>query len=92
MCGSKISVFKEKLDQVVKKNEVLEMLKKINQVLQGEEKATLPLEMSPDAAAFFKLCPIVSVDVERSFSQYKNILTDRKHSFHLGKPGQICCL
>ncbi len=86
--GSKISVFKEKLDQVIKKNEVLilEVLNKINQVLQGEEGATLPMEISPDAAASLKLCPIVFVDivfvdVERSFSQFKNILTDRRHSF-----------
>ena len=79
--GSKIAVFKEKLDLVVKKNKALEGLKKVNQVLQGEEDATLPPEMSPDAAASLKLCPIVSVDVERSFSQYKNILTDKRHRF-----------
>ena len=76
--GSKILVFKEKLNQVVKKNEVLEVLNKINQVLQGEEEATLYLEINPDAAASLKLCPIVSMDIERSFSQY--ILMDRSHS------------
>ncbi len=56
---------------------MLELLNKINQVLQGEEETILPLEISPD----LKLCPIVFVDVERSFSQYKNNLTDRRHSF-----------
>ncbi len=33
--GSKISVFKEKLDYVIKKNEVLEVLNKINQRSAG---------------------------------------------------------
>ena len=56
---------------------MFELLNKINQVLQGEE----PLEISPDVAASLKLCPIVFVDVQRSFSQYKNILMDRRHSF-----------
>ncbi len=75
MSGSKISVFKEKLDQVIKKNEVLEVLNKINQVLQGEE------ELGDRAPGDKPRCPIVFVDIKRSFSQYKNILTDRRHSF-----------
>ena len=28
-----------------------------------------------------KFCPITSVDVERSFPLYKNVLTDRRQSF-----------
>ncbi len=81
--GSKGLVFKEKLDQVVKKNQSLELLNKVNQVLQGEE-VNLPPEMRPDAAASLKFCLIVSVDVERSFSQFKNILTDKRHGFTEG--------
>jgi hypothetical protein len=31
--------------------------------------------------AFFKYAPITSVDVERSFSRYKNLLPDNKRSY-----------
>lgn len=31
--------------------------------------------------AFFKYAPITSVDVEQSFSRYKNLLSDNKRSF-----------
>eukprot|EP00095_Tigriopus_kingsejongensis_P010943 maker-scaffold234_size243041-snap-gene-1.28 protein:Tk10943 transcript:maker-scaffold234_size243041-snap-gene-1.28-mRNA-1 annotation:"hypothetical protein EAG_00300" len=49
-------------------------------VLKGNG-VILPEGMSPDDVSKMKFCPTTSVDVERSFSQYKNILSDRRHSF-----------
>lgn len=40
-------------------------------------------KMTPADLAYFKYAPFNSCDVERSFSQYKNILTDRRRSFTL---------
>lgn len=77
---AKGKVFKEKLEQVVKKNGGLEILKQANLVLQGESDA-LPPGWSVDQTTAVKYCPVASVDVERSFSQFKNVFSDRRHNF-----------
>ncbi|KAF0750784.1 Uncharacterized protein FWK35_00038040, partial [Aphis craccivora] len=41
----------------------------------------LPEDLSFDDIAFMRYAPITSVDVERSFSAYKNLLTDNRQSF-----------
>ena len=38
-------------------------------------------DYSPDEIASFSFAPINSTQVERAFSIYKNILTDRRRSF-----------
>ena len=38
-------------------------------------------EFSPTDIEFFKYAPITSVDVERSFSIFKNLLADNRRSF-----------
>jgi hypothetical protein len=38
-------------------------------------------DISSSDLPFFKFAPIRSVDVERSFSKYKNILADNKRSY-----------
>ena len=38
-------------------------------------------EMSPADMARFRFAPLVSVDVERSFSMFKNVLRDNRRSF-----------
>ena len=40
----------------------------------------MPLRWNPSNAAAMKYCPIVSVDVERSFSVLKNAFSDRRHN------------
>jgi len=35
--------------------------------------------------AFFKYAPITSVDVEQSFSRYKNVLIDNRRSYKFEK-------
>ena len=59
------------------KNPALEM---IANVLQGEG-TSLPNGMGPGEVANLKFCPTASADVERSFSQYKNILSDKRQRF-----------
>ena len=46
--------------------------------LKGEEGA-LPEGFGPGDVANFKFCPTANVDVERTFSVYETVLTDRRH-------------
>jgi len=38
-------------------------------------------DLKVEDLAFFKYAPITSVDVERSFSRYKNLLLDNRRSY-----------
>lgn len=44
----------------------------------------LPEDLNGNDLAHFKYAPITSSDVERSFSLYKNVLTDNRRSFEIG--------
>ena len=87
--GQKGKIFKEKIDQVLKKNGGLEVLKQVGKVLEGDEACELPAVLSASQAASLKFCPISSCDVERSFSQFKNLLSDRRHSFTEGNLAKV---
>lgn len=56
---------------------------KIAKILDGHEisKYSLPAELTADKCVHLKYAPISSVDVERSFSTYKNVLTDNRCKF-----------
>jgi len=41
----------------------------------------IPDDLTANDLAFFKYSPIISVDVERSFSIYKNLLADNSRPF-----------
>lgn len=69
---------RRKFDEVLNKNEGFQTLTKISSVLAGSTQEEL--NMNPNILAKFKYAPITSVDVERSFSAYKNILTDRRRN------------
>lgn len=60
-------------------------LKRISKILSGKEenkKFDEDLEeLSSDDLVYSKYSPITSVDVERSFSKYKTMLTDNRRSF-----------
>jgi len=72
-----------KLKQIIEKNEGFQTLSKISKIMSGEETITdgLPEDLQVNDFIHFKYAPISSVDVERSFSVYKNILTDNRRSF-----------
>lgn len=69
-----------KLNKVLYKNPDLDSIKKIDAFINGTGQ-TLPEEGSVGMAPNFKYCPVTSVDVERSFSAYKLILSDKRHRF-----------
>jgi len=75
----------KKLHQVLEKNRGLSALIKISNILTGEETSGnldgLPEGLNNNDLVFFKYAPITSVDVERSFSTYKTILSDKHRSF-----------
>ena len=56
------------------------VLSSVNKYLQGDS-VDLPQEISPEFVSSYKYCSMTSVDVERSFSAYKHILTNRRHKF-----------
>lgn len=69
-----------KLNAVLYKNPDFESIKTIDAFINGTG-LTLPEEVSAEMAPNFKFCPVTSVDVERSFSAYKLILSDKRHKF-----------
>ena len=80
----------EKFQLVLKNNPGLETIKNIGKILDGDK--IDDFDMPPNLIPFYKYAPLVSVDVERSFSIYKTILADNRTSFtpeHLEK--QVIC-
>ena len=51
-------------------------------VLNGNsvEKSLDDFRLNPEKIAPYKFAPIISVDIERSFSTYKRILDDRRQN------------
>lgn len=78
----------KKFETVSNKNSGLKILKEISKIISGESDNMdgLPEDLTTNDLCFFKFAPITSVDVERSFSIYKNLLTDNRRSF---KPENI---
>ncbi|KAE9538630.1 hypothetical protein AGLY_005729 [Aphis glycines] len=81
-CSKGITIYK-KFEEVIAKNLGFKILTKISKVMLGEEISmdNLPEDISCDDLLYFKYAPISSVDVERSFSVYKNMLADNRRSF-----------
>ena len=75
--GHKGEVIKVKMDYVCGNNSRLKMLELVERAMSAEE-ATLPPGMSITDVADLKYAPIISADVERSFSQYKSLLRDNR--------------
>ena len=78
--GAKGKIFKEKLDQVLKKNSIFMVLQDIAKIQAGES-GSLPTGWNPAEVAGLNYCPIASVDAERSFSVFKHIFNNRRQSF-----------
>lgn len=76
--------FLKKLDRVVARNKNSNKIKAISDVLStGKSTQSDPFvdTLSPDEISAFKFAPITSCDVERTFSMYKNVLSDNRRSF-----------
>jgi hypothetical protein len=82
-CQGRIgNVVREKCKYVIEKNHGLKNLKIIKDILQGlNPTELLDVELTPLDVVNMKYAIITSVDVERSFSQYKNILRPNRRHF-----------
>jgi len=74
-----------KLKNILEKNLVcLSKLKHISNILDGEENTNIGEllgELTCNDIVYYKYAPIVSVDVERSFSTYKTLLANNCRKF-----------
>lgn len=79
MCapGLKGEFIKEKCEKVFSSNKGLHKLREINELLCGNNIHT---NMSPIELGRFKYAPCTSVDVERTFSIFKHILSDKRQN------------
>lgn len=76
--------FLKKFDYVANKNTGLATLRKISMILSGHkfnEPDKFIDELTPHELQTFKYAPVVSCDVERSFSDYKRVLDNSRRSF-----------
>lgn len=80
--NDKGNILKTKIESVLNKNIGYSRLKVLNDCINGKTINNEEVNMEPHIIAAYKKCPITSVDVERSFSMLKNILSDRRHNFN----------
>ena len=75
----------QKMEKVLHKNDGFQKLVKIVEILEGraniENTFSGDENYSPADISAYNFAPIVSCDVERSFSRYKALLSDNRRSF-----------
>jgi hypothetical protein len=74
LMGLQGTVF-EKIKYVINKNNGFQTLCKAAKILNGE---TVDIHLDPHIITNLKYAPITSVDVERSCSIFKHVLSDRR--------------
>ncbi|KAE9536846.1 hypothetical protein AGLY_006908 [Aphis glycines] len=81
--GAQGTAVKTKIETVLGKNEGYKLMVKISNILSGDQEnfEGLPEDLKLNDLVYFKYAPITSVDVERSFSIYKNMLTNNRRAF-----------
>lgn len=81
--GKTGEIINEKFKKVLGKNKGFKVIEHISNILTNENIATDGLleDLSIEDLIYFKYAPVTSVDVERSFSAYKNTLTSNRRSF-----------
>lgn len=70
-----------KLNKLSNKNKYLEIIQKINALLLGENVQLDNFNQDLVILSCFNYDQITSVNVKRLFSAFKNMLTDKRHSF-----------
>ena len=78
--GDKADVIRQKFTDIVDKNKAIDTIVKLCQILSGKN---MDLEIPPNLIPLYKYASLTSSDVERSFSIYKSILSDKRMSFTL---------
>ncbi|KAL4149446.1 hypothetical protein QTP88_003396 [Uroleucon formosanum] len=72
----------QKLTTTLNKNKGFKIISDISGILNGQGATNeIPDDLTANDLAFFKYSPITSVDVERSFSIYKNWQTTEDHFY-----------
>lgn len=80
--GTRGYQLQRKLEDVLSKNEGFALLRELNvSFLDDSHQVTSTISRDPRVLSAYSFAPLVSVDLERSFSGYKLILTDRRHQF-----------
>ena len=77
--GTRGSTLNKKSDSVFSKNKGFVTLHDLDQALLDGSTIS-DVSTDPTVLSSYTYAPIVSVDVERSFSEYKLILTDKRHN------------
>ena len=72
-----IPEFKAKLDKILEKNPGYEKLEKMGAVLSGNTVSDIARE-DPNVIASFRCAPMTSVDCERAFSCFKDLLSTKR--------------
>ncbi|KAL4092191.1 hypothetical protein QTP88_026733 [Uroleucon formosanum] len=75
--GQQGKIIQEKLLYLIEKNVGFQTAKQITAILSGKGNSIMPPNLTPSMCSCVKFAPITSVDVERSFSTYKSILTEK---------------
>jgi hypothetical protein len=78
------NILTSKLSDLLKKNTGLSILRKANNILNGNftnESHDTEIPVGAEKSYIFKYCPTTSCDVERSFSSYKTILEEKRQNF-----------
>jgi len=86
--GQQEKIIQEKLLYLIEKNVGFQTAKQITAILSGKENSIMPPNLTPSMCSCMKFAPITSVDVERSFSTYKSILTEKKNFHDIRKYGK----
>ncbi|KAL4148721.1 hypothetical protein QTP88_002890 [Uroleucon formosanum] len=80
--GKKEKATYKKLENVLSKNKGFEIIEQISNILEGIDNSMENLEdLNVSDLKFYKFAPVSSVDVERSFLRYKNLLANNRRSF-----------
>jgi hypothetical protein len=82
--GVKLNAIREKFKAVCTKNSGLSIMQSVLSMLKGEYSADGPVtlgQISDTDLLCLKSAPLVTCEVERSFSRYKAIFRDDRHSF-----------
>jgi hypothetical protein len=78
-------IIRIKIESILSKNKEYQAVFKISDIRvsneKKEDKSSLPEDLSLNDLTYCKNYPITSVDVERSFLMYKNLLTFNRRSF-----------
>ncbi|CAH1995587.1 unnamed protein product [Acanthoscelides obtectus] len=87
--GNKIRV---KWESVLSCSPGYQQIKNVCYILRGQNQIDPDIKMKPSDIASLKFAPITSCDVERSFSAFKNLLTDKRHNLSLDSINQLLVL